>query len=279
MTEERGLSIAVSCILFTLTDADPATNKYCTIFLMWLSQLIRDGGLRKDDGLYITVDIRTFEYLNEHRCFGSLLAALPCPFHILQKIPPATLLEGMLWKYDVPDYTQDVFMYCDIDILVVKDLHLLLQVEREYPELPLLILHHEDSITKAEYGGVLLAEQMIVYPEYHPGFSAGKFIIVGKEFCREFCSDIKAFALSWTGESFYTVEQPFFNKIIYSIEKGTVDVDDSAFSSAHVSMNGYDYEADTTILLDCMGEPGNGDAHLKKILDYFTLLHCTRNLF
>jgi hypothetical protein len=278
MTEEKRLSIAVSCILFTLADADPATNKYCTIFLLWLSQLIRDGGLRKDDGLYIALDNRTFQYLNEHTCFGSLITELEYPFYIRQENPPIALLQGMLWKYDVPDYSQDAFLYCDIDILILKDIHSLLPVEREYSDLPLLLLHHEDSISNPDYGGVLHTEQ-IQYPSSNPGFSAGKFICIGKEFCKTFCSDIKEFALNWSGEPFYTIEQPFFNKLVYSLDHMKVEVNDSAFLSPRLSMNGHDYEADRTVLLDCMGMPGNGDAHFKKILDFFTLLHCTRNLF
>lgn len=269
----RCRTLALACVLFTLVDKDPTTNTYLRIFTMWLSQLRSAGGLTHEDALYISVDNRTLNELQTNSIFGRLAKQFPCPIHIRQYRPPKTLLEGMLWKYDPPTYTQDAYMYCDIDILVTRDLHTLLATAQNES----LLLHHEEYLKNPDYGGVVLHEGMEI-DDRLPGFSAGKFIIVGHDLCFEFMHAVKTFAEAWTGGTFYTCEQPFFNKLIYSIDVSRTHIDTETLTDDTISQNGYEFKAGYTVLLDCMGEPGNQHLHFTKILDSFTLLRCSEQL-
>jgi hypothetical protein len=272
-TGMSSLSLAVSCVVFTLAEREPSENQYMSIFTIWLSQLIHAGGLTKADALYITLDTRTSQYLNDHTIFATLLLALPCPYYIRQMPPPKTLLEGMLWKYEPHDYTQDAFMYCDIDILILRDLHTFLIGTKDES----ILVHHEDSLSNPDFGAVFIHQGEVI-PKNVPGFSAGKFIILGKTLCTEFLKAVKQLAGSWSGESFYTCEQPFFNKIIYSMNPDHTSIDSDTLTEPHISQNGHTYKPGVTVLLDCMGDPGNQDMHYRKILDYFQLLRVSESL-
>ena len=69
-------SICLSCIIYTIYDKQIEENKYVTIFLLWLSQLIKVGGLTKDDMLHMYIDKRTIEYLFNNSIFGKLLSKI-----------------------------------------------------------------------------------------------------------------------------------------------------------------------------------------------------------
>ena len=56
-------SICLACVVYTLKDKEPKDNLYLEIFYLWLTMLIKNGGLDKRDILYIHMDSRTIEYL------------------------------------------------------------------------------------------------------------------------------------------------------------------------------------------------------------------------
>ena len=94
------MSIALNCVLFTCKDMSIENNKYISIFYMWLTVLQQRGGLTTSDTLYIHIDKETFEFISsETEVFGEITQDYPCSMKILLYERPATLVEGMMFKY------------------------------------------------------------------------------------------------------------------------------------------------------------------------------------
>jgi len=254
-------SICLSCIIYTIKDKSVEENKYVDIFLLWLSQLIKVGGLGKDDKLIMYIDKQTADCLFDYSIFGTLLAKAPFQTTILGIPSPKTHLEGMMWKYNIIDYSQDIYMYLDIDILVMKSLHGLLDslvAEKIYVCI-------EGYMSNSDYGADIPLEEL---EEGMNGFSAGKFVVYGKDLRDSFFKVVQDYCRYDT--RYYTVEQPFFNRAVISMSN--IDVD--TLVEPLVSINCVGYNKNSTVLLDCAGEPGNGTVHYKKIHDVFCLLNC-----
>jgi hypothetical protein len=254
-------SICVSCIIYTIYDKPVEENKYIQIFLIWLSQFIKISGLGKDDILHMYIDKKTSEYLFTDSIFGFLLRMAKFQTQIMGIPPPKTHLEGMMWKYNLSDYTQDIYMYCDIDILITKSLHRL--VSSVKPNTIYVCI--EGYMTDPDYGADISPE---VIQEGMKGFSAGKFIVSGRDLRDNLFINVKE--LCNYEKNYYTIEQPFFNRAIM----GMTNIDMDLLNSPLISINGESYNKDSTILIDCAGEPGNGEFHYSKILDVFCLLNC-----
>ena len=120
-------------------------------------------------------------------------------------------------------------------------------------------------MSNPDYGADLPLEEL---KEDMGGFSAGKFIVYGKELRDKLFKNIQKFCRP--DKIYYTVEQPFFNRAILYTE----NIDADLLQGPLVSLNRRGYNKDFTILFDCAGEPGNGEAHYIKIHDVFCLLNC-----
>jgi hypothetical protein len=254
-------SICLSCIIYTIHDRKVEENKYIGIFLLWLSQLIKVGGLGKDDSLHMYIDKRTVEYLFKDSIFGSLLGKATFQTQIFGVEPPKTHLEGMMWKYILSDYMQNVYMYIDIDILILKPLKGFL--DSVVPNKIYVCI--EGNLIDSDYGADIISEE---FKKGRPGFSAGKFIIYGKDLRDSLFGTVQAICNHT--KNYYTVEQPFFNRALLDME----NIDVKLLQGPIVSLNKIDYNKDVTILFDCAGEPGNGETHYSKIHDIFCLLNC-----
>jgi len=254
-------SICVSCIIYTIYDKPVQENKYVEIFLIWLSQFIKAGGLGKDDMLHMYIDKKTAEYLFTDSIFGFLLNKAQFQRQIIGIPPPKTHLEGMMWKYNLSDYVQDIYMYCDIDILITKSLHGL--VSSIKPNTIYVCI--EGYMSNSDYGADISPKDI---KEDMNGFSAGKFIVSGKDLRDNLFITVKE--LCKYEKKYYTIELPLFNRAI--INMSNIDVD--LLISPLISINGELYNKDSTILIDCTGEPGNGEFHYSKMLDVFCLLNC-----
>ena len=254
-------SLCLSCILYTIHDKPVKENKYITIFLIWLSNLIKNGGLKKDDILHMYIDKRTVQYLFNDSIFGRLIHKANFQTQIFGILPPKTHLEGMMWKYNSSEYTQDIYMYCDIDILIVNPLCGLYDTMK--PNTIRICI--EGLVSNPDYGADIPSGELA---EGIHGFSAGKFIIRGKDsrdtlfkMINDFCNYEK---------NYYTIEQPFFNRAILNMTNIDVDV----LVSPKVIVNSDVYDKHSTILFDCAGEPGNGECHYSKIIDAFCIINC-----
>ena len=116
-------TLFLNCVLFTPLYLEVKENNYILIFYTWLSKLIQNGGLGRDDYLLISIDERTMEYLKTTpKCLAYLLSQLKCPYAFKIFPAPATLLDGMRIRYTPHEFTQDAYMYLDIDVLIMKPL-------------------------------------------------------------------------------------------------------------------------------------------------------------
>jgi hypothetical protein len=271
MTEIQQRTVALSCILFTLEGCDVAKNMYVEIFLCWLSQLAAAGGLTTGDALFIHTDMITIEHLNTNTIFQELIGLLKIPVEYKLHSPPANVREGMMWKYDVFNYEQDVFFYCDIDILILKSVHLLADLTPDET----ILVQTENNIMDPNYSAAFTAEELAKIPTNSAGISAGKFLVRGKALHDEFCAHILSIADEHPNSKFYTVEQPFFVKAAYRFINFC---NSTILEPPVISINWGYYEKDKTILLDNMGEPGNGPVHLEKQRDAILLLHASQGL-
>jgi hypothetical protein len=257
-------SICLSVVVFTLKDVDPAKNQYIQMLLLWLSQLFAARGLDVGDRLHITMDQITLQYLLHNTIFATLVQRAPFSLQIYQVPQPATLREGMLHKYRWFDYKEDIFMYCDIDILVLRSLHELVSKAEEG-----FVAHAEGDLSHLNYGAAWKDEPV---PEDYPGLSAGKFWCAEKDIVKQVFTSIQQLANEDTN-LYYTIEQPLFNRAVWELRNEIPIVCiDLAPPDLVLSPEGYDPEH--TILLDLAGEPGNGKLHYEMMFDAFCLLHC-----
>jgi hypothetical protein len=255
-------SICLSCLLYTLKDKEVKDNLYLDIFYVWLGKLIQSGGLTKSDLLQITIDSRTCEYLkNNDTPFAIFLGKLPCPFVMVVVEPPSNSLEGMMNKYVKTEYDNDVFIYCDIDILISNPFHTVVEKisDKGY------YFCKEGALDDENYSGSCLSE---LTNKSLPGFSAGKFVIAGKNLRDLFFDLIYKYCDFST--RFYTVEQPFFNRAIYSLPFNTVSIDIDLLTE-YVSFNGNDYHKNKTIFNDMAGNVADGKIHAIKIMGALSL--------
>jgi len=255
-------SICLSCLLYTLKDKEIKDNLYIQIFYLWLAKLVQSGGLISNDLLQITVDSRTLEYFNSNSsALPVLLEKLQCSYEIIEVDPPSTSLEGMMNKYNITEYTQDVYIYCDIDIIISNSFHTLMPLLKNNTA----YFCNEGLFSHDNYGEGF--NQNI--PANLPGFSAGKFIIAGK-LIRDSLFNIIKETCNYSSK-FYTVEQPYFNYAIYSLPRDIISVNIDLLTD-YVSFNGIErYDKNKTIFNDMAGDPANGEAHLKKIVNVISL--------
>lgn len=261
------MSLCLDCVLFTIKGKSVKDNKYIPIFNMWLSMCLKNAGLNEHDLLHIKIDSDTYDYIKNDLVFTELHKKRTSPTKILLCPPPLTVQDGMMMKYIDVDYKQDIYMYCDIDIFIMKSLHSLTNNILTNT----IYVHPEGSLKKADYGGAFSEEELANLSTDSQGFSAGKFIIHGKNLYTELIKLIKKIS-SENSKIHYTVEQPFFNKGLYSLDKTLYTVDSSLFNNHIVSPNRHYYSKITTILLDAMGVPGDGDFHYDKILKFYILI-------
>jgi len=254
-------SICLSCLLYTLKEKEVKDNMYIEIFYIWLGKVIQSGGLTENDLVQVTMDQRTCEYLETNETsLPILLEKLPCPFKTIIIESPSNSLEGMMNKYLITEYSQDIYIYCDIDILISNPFHLLTETLSDNT----FYFCREGSLSDENYCGSNSSETI---DNTLPGFSAGKFIITGQEQRTSFFKLIQR--LCDYSTKFYTVEQPFFNRAIYSLERHSVSIDVDTLTQ-HVSFNGNNYTKDT-IFNDMAGNVGDGKSHATKIMTALAL--------
>lgn len=246
-------SICLTCLIYTLKDREVKDNEYLNIFYIWLAKVIQSGGLTSQDSLYIIMDSRTIDYhKTNHTVLLALLDTLQCSFSIVSVDEPQTQLEGMMNKYINIDYKENVYIYCDIDILISNTFQSMLTDMKDNT----IYVCKEGLLSDKNY-----SEGFTYKTSTLPGFSAGKFIILGKDLRDSLFQTIND--LCDYSTKFYSVEQPYFNKAIYMHPIDNININ---HLEQFVSFNGSMYEKTKTIFNDVAGEPGDGKKHLDKII-------------
>ena len=163
-------------------------------------------------------------------------------------------------------YKQDIYMYCDIDIIIVKSLHNLTEK---------MLMDHiyvctEGFLKEENYSADFPSD--FIMDDTSAGLSSGKFAIYGKDIRDSLFTIINS--LCKYESAYYTLEQPFFNHAILLRLPDTVSLDVEVLNSPFVSFNGDEYKKGITVMFDCAGEPGNGKLHYDFMIDVLCLLDC-----
>jgi len=167
----------------------------------------------------------------------------------------------MMYRFINLDYSQDIYMYCDIDILISNSLHTLTEQLKD------------NTIYICSEGALCDNNYSEGFPETIentklPGFSSGKFIILGKELRNSFfniINDVCDYSTDYT-----TKDQPFFNRAIYMIPRDKVSVDIKVLTE-HVSFNGNEYDKEKIVFNDMAGMVADGKFHAVKIMNALAL--------
>jgi len=248
-------TICLSCLIYTLKDKPVEDNAYLEVFFIWLSKVIEFGGLVESDQLNIHIDKRTIDYLQvTDTVLGTLVSKLPCPYKFIQIEPPSTPLEGMMSRYLLTDYDKDVYLYSDIDILIIRPFRIFTDKLKGN----MLYICSEGDLTDDNYGIGFPADFL---KDGQPGFSSGKFAITSKDKRDHFFRCIQEICDHST--NFYTLDQPFFNRAIYMMP---MEYFNTELMSEYVSFNGDSYKKDATIFYDNAGDVGSGLHKLKKMV-------------
>lgn len=247
-------SLFLNAVLFTLKDKEVRENKYLQIFQTWLSKLVQNGGLGRDDFLLISIDERTIEYLKTHSgILSTLLSYLKCPYAFKIFPAPATILDGMKIRYTPHDFKQDAYMYLDIDILVMKPLRLIV----DQTENAKLYVCTEGTLRDENYGADMSATD-------DPGYTSAVFVATAPWVMEVLCRRVNELYMD---KGYYTLDQPFYNRAVYQMPHN------NKLLTRHHSFNGQDYTKEYIVLLNCGGEPGRDKIHCDKIQEVCCLIN------
>lgn len=247
-------TLFLNCVLFTPLYKEVKENKYIKIFQTWVSKLVQNGGLGRDDFLLISVDERTIEYLKTTSgILGTLLSYLKCPYAFKIFPAPKTILDGMKIRYTPHEFTQDAYMYLDIDVLIMKPLKGIL--EDTHPDK--LYVCTEGTLRDENYGADMSATD-------DPGYTSAIFLVTGNHTQKVLFRRIDEL---YVPKDYYTLDQPFFNRVVYMMPRN-----DKVLTRVH-SFNGHGYSKGDTIFLNCGGEPARDEIHYDKIQEVCCLIN------
>jgi hypothetical protein len=248
-------TLFLNCVLFTLKDQEVRENNYLFIFYMWLSKLLQNGELTKDDFLLISIDERTIEYIKTTpKSLAYILSQLKCPYAFKIFPAPETLLDGMKIRYTPHDFKQDIYMYMDIDILIMKSLRLI--VDQTAPAK--LYVCTEGTLRDPNYGADMSSTD-------DPGYTSAVFMATAPWVQEVLFRRVHEV---YRNAGYYTQDQPFFNRAVYEI--GDVD---NTLLTRYTSFNGWKYSPDLTVLLNCGGDVGDGEKHYDKMHEVQCLIN------
>jgi len=263
-------SVCLRAILFTPVGKSVHDNKYIDVFLLWLSQLIKSADLQSTDALELLIDIPTYDKLQQSS-FSQLRTGLRCQTKYFKLPQPDTLTAGCMWKYLALEYTQDIFFYCDIDILVTKPIRCLtdfMNPDTVYAH-PEGFLH--EPVVGSNFACDFPKETLESLPKDSPGYSAGKFLIYGKELRNRLFSYIQTLH-SLGPKNYPMLEQPFYNRALYDLES-TITLNKTILSKQVVCSNNRNYTKEHVVLFDCCGMPGDDVAHAHKLICAISLFN------
>lgn len=249
--------------LFTLADKDPSTNHYFYMLLIWLSHVKRFAKLNTNDQVFVCIDTRTADFANKSIFLNTLLKGFPCSIQFLLHDPPTTMLEGTLQRYKML-HPFETLIYLDIDILIVKPIHPLISTQKQNT----LCVHPEGYLKDDNYSAYLTSKGIPISPTAI-GASSGKFVIRGER-TRDLLFGLILREATSNPHPFYTLDQPYYNASFYALlNQSEISVDATLYQET-LSVNLHNHN-NQTILIDCMGEPGNGLLHLHKMIGITTM--------
>lgn len=258
--------------LFTLAGKNPIENKYIDMFYMWFTYLKRYAGLGPEDYVGLIVDEDTMEFLNSREPFGYISQDVPFSIEISIMARPQCLKYGLSERYNTYHFTQftkhDLHLYLDIDCLCIKNIHGLFHhfnTENSFFAIA------EGEMKNQNYRGSLLTEEEA---DSFPGFSSGWYAWTNTPGQEEFFDTVLKGCREWTGESFYTVDQPFYNRelFLYMTKQKQKDFTVCVLDEKIVAVNPLIYSPlAEAYFVNFPGEPGVANCHYDKMLGYMCM--------
>jgi hypothetical protein len=267
-------SICLAVIIFTVDGKDPEQNDYIQIFILWLTSLLKSKSLTKNDLLFLTVDAETLDYLEKATPMIQILNKLESALHIQKRTKPKSVLEGTLWRYIYTEHRGDIYIYCDIDILICKPIHKLIsQLESNT-----VYVLEEGNLSAEVYSLGILDEEFELIRSISsnlPGLNSGLFILTNYLQKKTIFNKIENYVPS-TQRFIYTLDQPLFNRAVYtSITEKKINLNTILLrrNTVHYN-NGFMLEnKEIPIFYDCNGDVGVGYRHLHRIINTFCFLN------
>ena len=246
------------------------------MFYIWLSFLLKNGGLTGDDRIHVLVDQKTIDFFNEDGIFSNLLAAVHCPINFILINQPNNICEGMISRYTTT-HINTTALYLDLDILVFNPIH---------PQIPHLepgelAVIPEGQMSHGLYCGDLLPADITVGI---CGFTSGCFAFCPGQRIEEFFGIVSKECLDSVATPKYTIDQPFFNKwICLILKKEVLPLKIRILDDSIMDNNNYLIDPDTgkvtkasSTFMNYAGDPGVDKSHFKKLLAMISISHCTK---
>ena len=225
-----------SCIF---TTADNKPNEYMYMSMILYASLVKSKSLTANDSYCILCDTDSATILKNIPILNKIqLLVLP---------KPKTILEGMLWRYQLYKYmdiTNKDCMYLDVDMICIKETHFNIHPDS-------FLVFPEGSPTDSNYCGDMALTMPYGCTSGFFGYNCGHSVI------HTFERILNSVNVS-EPKKYYTLDQPYFNK---ALEGKTV----YTMPEYILSFNGHTNRA-TAHFINCCGDPGDGPLHFTKML-------------
>ena len=265
----------VYSLLFTLEGKDPSKNKYIDMFYIWLTFLLKYGGLTEKDKLCLLCDDITLEEINSYDTLASIIEKTHVEFEIHSIPRPKTISEGICSRY-ICMAENEYILFLDLDILVLKDLSTFFESIPQDSEYMLVM--PEGKVLDSMYGGEVIERN--THTETHHGYTAGWFVYKWGPNVKKVFENIKKGCLENIDKPFYTIDQPFFNKEIYNTKYNKNNNLLKIYTMDDECMENNTYntiQLQNAVFVNYCGEPGDGDMHYRKVLSFLFSKFLTRD--
>ena len=257
----------VYTLLFTLVGKKPEDNRYVEMFIIWLTFLVKNGGLTSQDKITIIVDTETLKYIKSQVLPDYLKQISACDIEYIEVEQPTNISEGMVARYNsvFNNTNGQTILYLDLDVLVVKSL------QNDIPRLNpnQLMVMPEGKMAHGLYAGGLVTYEKI--PNIC-GFASSSFAFCYGDGIQNFFANITKECLEVQDTPRYTIDQPFFNKWIYLIlTEQVLPVDIQLLRYNMIEQNVMNMFQDSTVLVNYAGFVGDGSFHYQKMLNVLCL--------
>ena len=176
-------------------------------------------------------------------------------FRIIVVPAPRDGYDGMRYRYILPeifDCTGKDFTYIDCDMLFVRDYTIIIPTDS-------FLVYNEGMIENTDYSG---SDTFMTISPGQKGLTSGFFMFnYGSKVAATFQRILASMDCT---ARFYTLDQPHFNKALYSDDVQIEFLPDTFLcDNMHSAL-------DTCKFVNFCGDPGNGEAHFRKMFDIFT---------
>jgi hypothetical protein len=267
-------SVILYTNLFTLKGKSVSQNKYVEMYYIWLFYIIKYASLYRNDQVITLIDTETYKYIKDKNTFCILQSKIS-NFKVIEYEQPTTIKAGIIHRYYIEKIisntiNESYYMYLDIDVLLINDIHKVFKKYNIKENKTTLFLQPEENILGSNYYGELASDEdkakiKQICPNL-PGFSSGIYAWKNNSNIHNFFNMIIKKA-NENSKELYTVEQPFFNAAIFHYmfkEQGKIYF--NIFDSKLVDTNQYAFNLHPdTVLLNFCGIPGDDNFHWDKM--------------